>query len=183
MKMPTLAQQARWIPWARRWLAMSAMVAGLGMLGAQVLPRFARLTELRVKHGEAMRELARAEAEISSLRPAMHQAGLPTAGVASAELTSDPDGWVRRITDMSGQDRLRAVTVQAGVPEQNGQVWQLPMVLNFEGDYLDACTFLQDAERLPGVVRISTLHVRCTNLPTGQVEVQVAMNAFLPENP
>ena len=32
------------------------------------------------------------------------------------------------------------------------------MVLNFEGGYPDACTFLQDAERLPGVVRISTLH-------------------------
>jgi Tfp pilus assembly protein PilO len=183
MNMPTLAKQARWLPRARRWLAASAVLAGLGMLGAQILPRFTHLTELRARQATAERQLAQADAEMELLRPAMLQSASSTTGMVKAELSNDPDSWVQRITDMSGSDRLRAVTVQAGVPEQNGQVWQLPLVLNFDGDYLDACSFLQDAERLPGVVRISKLHVRCTNLPTGQVEVQVAMSAYMPENP
>ena len=73
MKMPTRSHQARWMPRARRWLAASAMAAGLGMLGAQVLPRFARLTELRGKQADAARELAHAEAERELLEPGMQQ--------------------------------------------------------------------------------------------------------------
>jgi hypothetical protein len=183
MNMPTLAKQARWLPRARRWLVASALLAGLGMLGAQVLPRFARLTEWRARRATAERQLTQAEAEMDLLRPASWHGTFPITGPIKADLTNDPDSWVQRITDMSGSDRLRGVTVQAGVPEKTGEVWRLPLVLNFDGDYLDACSFLQEAERLPGVVRISKLHVRCTDLPTGQVEVQVAMNAYLPENP
>jgi type II secretory pathway pseudopilin PulG len=183
MNMPTLAQQARWLPRIRRWLVTSSVVAGLGLLGAQVLPRFARLTEARADQSAVAQQLAMADAALTLLRPAAQQGTLPTTNVAQTNLTSDPNTWVQRITDMSGGNRLRAVTVQAGVPEQSGDLWRLPLILNFEGDYLDACTFLQDAERLPGVVRISKLHLHCTNLPTGQVEVQVAMDAYLPENP
>jgi Tfp pilus assembly protein PilO len=179
--MPSLAQQARWSPRARRWLTASAVLAGLGILAADVLPRWAELADLRGRQQSAARALADAQMELSSLRPAQQSA---TAGApATASLSADPDGWIRRITDMSGADRLHGITVQAGVPQQSGPVWRLPLVLNFDGDYLDACTFLRDAERLPAVVRISTLHLHCTNLPTGQVEVQVAMTAYLPENP
>ncbi|HEX4125712.1 MAG TPA: hypothetical protein VHY37_13380 [Tepidisphaeraceae bacterium] len=196
--MPTLAQQARWIPRARRWLAATAVLAGLGILAGQVLPRFARLTQLCGANQQAMRQLADAQAEVASLRTVLQPISVagatpPRSGrihsVGDAILplrggvALDPESWVRLMTDMSQNCGLQGVTVQTGVPQQNGAIRRLPLVLNFDGDYLDACSFLEDAERLPAVVRISTLHVRCTNLPTGQVEVQVAMNAYMPENP
>jgi hypothetical protein len=180
MRMPTLAQQARWIPRARRWLAGSAVLAGLGIFAGQVLPCYARLADLHARNRAAMAALAEAQGELASLQLEGAEGRiLPLRG----GVAHDPDGWIRRMTEMSGADRLRGVTVQAGVPQQSGGIWRLPLILNFDGDYLDACTFLQDAERLGAVVRISTLHVHCTNLPTGQVEVQVAMNAYLPETP
>ena len=194
MRLPTLRRQARWMPWAQFALAAAALLAGSAILIFHVLPLASRLQSVRAADDAMQRQEESAQADAAALRPEARQIGplrmqlaadrgTTSAGLAHGsglDATTGSDYWIRRMTDMSRRDRLTAVTVQAGETKCDGHVWRLPLILNFEGDYLDVLSFLRDAERLPPTVRVSTLHVHCTNLATGQVQVQVAMNAYWP---
>lgn len=144
-------------------------------------PALRRLAELNRQVQDRRTGLATAEPQLLEAASLTRQVQQLRARLETPEyrlLSADTESRAAELARLSRQARLQRVTVQPGIPTHREQVWQLPVLLNFEGDFLNVFAFLRDAEHMPGVTRITFLHIHATNPYTGQVEVQSSVDAY-----
>jgi len=89
--------------------------------------------------------------------------------------------FMRDITQLSQQSTLRKLTVQPGVPKRHQLFNELPISLNFEGDFLSVFAFLKETEGMQRLTRVNTINVKCRDTKLGTVEVQLSMNIYFSE--
>ncbi|HLL88418.1 MAG TPA: type 4a pilus biogenesis protein PilO, partial [Tepidisphaeraceae bacterium] len=89
--------------------------------------------------------------------------------------------FIGDITQASQAATLRRLTVQPGVAKRGELFSELPISLNFEGDFLSVFSFLQQTEGMQRLTRIRSLAVRSKDTKLGTVDVQVSMNIYFSE--
>jgi Tfp pilus assembly protein PilO len=89
--------------------------------------------------------------------------------------------FIGDITQASQQAALRRLTVQPGVARRGDLFSELPISLNFEGDFLSVFSFLQQTEAMQRLTRVRSLTLKTKDTKLGTVDVQVSMNIYFTE--
>jgi Tfp pilus assembly protein PilO len=72
----------------------------------------------------------------------------------------------------------RPDTDQVGAPRRNDLVSEMPISLNFNGDFQSVIAFLRASEELQRLTRVRSLTIKNREPLKGNVEVDVAMNVY-----
>ncbi len=89
--------------------------------------------------------------------------------------------FMRDITNISRQTSVRKLSVEPGAPRRTELFSELPIVMKFEGDFLNVFSFLRQTEEMARLTRMRSLSLKCRDATKGQVEVQLAMNIYFSE--
>jgi len=183
--MRTLQSQVRWTTKAQ-WV-MTAVMAGVGagfyLLGYRPATQKldVRQAEYRTKHEQLQSAEARArmlpavDSEVEQLKQRLERFDkkLPR--------QQDLPQVIKDITQVSQQEALKKLTVQPAPPRRSELFSELPITLNFEGDFVNTFAFLRKMEQMQRLTRVRSLTVRHKDMALGQVEVQVGMNIYFSE--
>jgi len=90
----------------------------------------------------------------------------------------DMDQFMRDITHVSEQASLKKVTVQPGSPKRSDLFSEMPIVLNFTGDFTSVVNFLQQTEEMQRLTRVRSLAIKTKDALAGSVEVDVSMSIY-----
>jgi Tfp pilus assembly protein PilO len=90
----------------------------------------------------------------------------------------DTDQFGREITQVSEACALKKVNMQVGVPRRTELFSEMPIGLNFNGDFTSVMAFLRQTEELQRLTRVRSLNIKTKDPAKGQVEVDVAMNIY-----
>src|SRR4051812_7060459 len=93
--------------------------------------------------------------------------------------------FINDITELSHQSGLQSRwAVDPGMPQRSDRerFAEWPISLKFEGDYLNACTFLRRAEAMQRLTRVKGLKIHSIDTAkSGAVQVELSMNIFYAE--
>jgi Tfp pilus assembly protein PilO len=87
--------------------------------------------------------------------------------------------FIKDITQLSQQSNLKKFKYEPGVPARVEQVRELPIKLQFEGDFTNVYAFLRNVEEMPRMTRVRGMQIKARDRETsGHVQVQLAMNIY-----
>jgi Tfp pilus assembly protein PilO len=89
--------------------------------------------------------------------------------------------FVREVTQVSQQLTLRDWKYQVLPPRRGDAYFELPITMNFQGEFLNVAAFLGEVERLQRLTRVRRLAIKSKNTPTGMVEVEISLNIYYSE--
>src|SRR5205814_9891581 len=72
----------------------------------------------------------------------------------------DMDQFMREITRVSELASLKKVTVQPGSPKRSELFSEMPIALNFTGDFTSVVNFLQQTEEMQRLTRVRSLAIK-----------------------
>jgi Tfp pilus assembly protein PilO len=183
--MTSLQNQLSWCVKAQWTLAIAMIAMLLGFYFAWYRPEHTLLRERR-----AAIESKRVELEANGTRASnLHMVKLEVDNLRARlerfnkKLPKQQDlgQFIRDITTVSQQSSLRKLTVQPGAPKRTALYTEMPISLNFEGDFNSVFNFLRQTEDMQRLTRVNNLSVKTTDAKLGQVEVQVSMNIYFSE--
>lgn len=90
----------------------------------------------------------------------------------------DMDLFMREITHVSEQASLKKVTVQPGTPKRSDLFSEMPIALNFTGDFNSVVAFLKQTEEMQRLTRVRSLNIKTKDAQQGNVEVDVSMSIY-----
>jgi len=90
----------------------------------------------------------------------------------------DMDQFIREITRVSEQASLKEVNVQPGSPKRSDLFSEMPISLNFTGDFPSVVNFLQQTEEMQRLTRVRSLAIKTKDAQAGTVEVDVSMSIY-----
>jgi Tfp pilus assembly protein PilO len=90
----------------------------------------------------------------------------------------DTDQFGREITQVSERYSLKKVNMQVGAPRRSDVVSEMPIALNFTGDFESVVAFLRETEELQRLTRVRSLSIKTRDAVKGAVDVDVAMNIY-----
>lgn len=167
-----------------RWQAAFAAVALLLAGGFYLFGFRAAAADLAA----ARAQTAAVRQELAGRRPGPDAGGLPIETLrtrlrASPRLSDprEPELFIRDLTQLGEQSGLRRLTVRADAPRKTDLLCELRVVLTGRGNFLDACSFLRQAEQLPWLTRVKNLHLRSSERADGEVDVRVDLKAYSSE--
>src|SRR5436190_2795338 len=144
----TLQTQHRWYRRAP-WLA--AVAAAALTLASHVLlarPAEQRLSDVQRRLAESREAARSARAALSELPRVERDVEEARRRLDSARLLpqhQDLGQYIRDVTAFGEEASLSKLTVQPGVPRSRDLVSEIPVSLNFEGDFLGVYSFLRRA--------------------------------------
>jgi type IV pilus assembly protein PilO len=183
--MHALQQQNRTVSMMQKGLALVAILM-IGWFSLMVYrPQIRRLAELQTawetehlslksNQTEAQRLPAVAR-EVESLRQKLDRFDkrLPK----QEELGS----FMKDVTNYQQQVNLKKMTWGRGEPRHTELFAELPLTLNFEGDYLSVMNFLRQTEDMPRLTRVRSMMLKSKDDRPGYVDVQLSMNIYYAE--
>jgi Tfp pilus assembly protein PilO len=86
--------------------------------------------------------------------------------------------FIRELTAFGEETSLSKFTVQPGVLRKQDVLSEMPVAVNFEGDYVSACSFLRRVEEMTRLTSTNGLTVHVVDSTVGRVEVQLSMNLY-----
>lgn len=86
--------------------------------------------------------------------------------------------FVRDLTRLSNQASLRKFSYKYGTAKRIGDFAQFPVMLDFEGDAMDAYVFLKQVEDLPRLTRLRSLSLKTRPEKAGQIQAQLDLNTY-----
>ena len=87
--------------------------------------------------------------------------------------------FIKDITQLSQQSNLKKFKYEPGVPTRGEQVRELPIKLQFEGDFTNVYAFLRNVEEMPRMTRVRGMQIKAKDRDKGgQVHVQLSMNIY-----
>jgi len=90
----------------------------------------------------------------------------------------DMDQFMREITRVSEQASLKKVSVQPGSPKRSDLFSEMPIALNFTGDFPSVVNFLSQTEEMQRLTRVRSLAIKSRDAQNGTVEVDVSMSIY-----
>jgi Tfp pilus assembly protein PilO len=177
----TLQTQHRWYrraPWLLA-LAAVALAAASHLLLARPAER--RLSDLhrRLESSRGALESARAAlAELPRVERDVEEARRRLDSARALPQHQDLGQFIRDVTAFGEEASLSKLTVQPGVPRARDLVSEIPVSLNFEGDFLGVYSFLRRAEAMPRVTAMRALSIKTVDPMAGRVEVQLSVALF-----
>jgi Tfp pilus assembly protein PilO len=89
--------------------------------------------------------------------------------------------FIREITQVSQQLALRDWKYQPGLPRRGDAYFELPIQMNFQGEFTNVFSFLTEVERLQRLTRVRKLAIRHKDTRTGIVEVEIVLHIYFSE--
>ncbi|HEV8378541.1 MAG TPA: type 4a pilus biogenesis protein PilO [Tepidisphaeraceae bacterium] len=183
--MRTLSTQITWCRRLQWGLSLGLAVAALLFAFAGYLPAKHRLDALQGQIQSKTRDL---EANQNKAR------NLPLLAMEVQELESrvrdydrqfprqaDLGDFIKEITRVSQQLTLRDWKYQPGAPRRGDAYFELPIQMNFQGEFLNVFSFLTEVEHLQRLTRIRKLAIKNKDAKTGMVEVEIGLNIYFSE--
>ncbi len=179
--MGTLQNQIRWCARAQ-WtmtVATLALAAAFYLLGYRPLTH--RLHALHAQIDECERDLMESRLQTKILPDVAGEVEKLRARLERSHKSIPPQQelpqFIRDVTQLSQQAALRPFSYKPGVPARGELVNELPITLNFAGDFVNVYTFLRNTEEMPRLARVRGISIRAKD-KTGQVNVQLSMNIY-----
>jgi len=90
----------------------------------------------------------------------------------------DMDLFMREITRVSDEAALKKVTVQPGSPKRSELFSEMPIAINFTGDFPSVVNFLKQTEEMQRLTRVRSLNIKTRDAQQGTVDVDVSMSIY-----
>ena len=170
--------------WYRRapWLlAVSAAAVAAGSHLFLARPAAQELSALTGRLAASRAALATARtslADLSQVEREVEEARRRLESSRALPQHQDLGQFIRDVTAFGEEASLSKLTVQPGVPRARDQVSEIPVSLNFEGDFLGVYSFLRRAEAMPRVTVMRALSIKSVDPMAGRVEVQLSVALF-----
>jgi len=183
--MRSLSAQITWCKRLQWGLTVGVAVAALLFLFAGYLPAKHRLDAL---HGQIQSKTREVE---ENQNKAQH---LPLLALEVQELESrvlnydrqfprqaDLGDFIKDMTRVSQQLALRDWKYQPAAPKRGDSYFELPIQMNFQGEFLNVYSFLSEVEHLQRLTRIRKVAIKAKDSKTGLVEVEIGLNIYFSE--
>ena len=176
-----LQNHVRWFVRAQ-WalgILMAAMLGSFFLFG--YAPQIARLHQLQTQIAQSQFELRQNQMKTRELPAvAIDVKNLRQQLDASKQLPplQELPQFLKDVAALGQQCSLHPFSFKQGIPSRGDLFCQLPIVLTFDGDYLDAFNFLRHTEQMQRLTRIRDMSIKTKDSQTGQVDVQVSMNIY-----
>ena len=89
--------------------------------------------------------------------------------------------FIRDITLVSQHQALQEWKYQPGAPRRQDNYYELPVQMNFHGDFRNVAGFLREVEDMRRLTRVKRLVLKSRDYRTGSVEAEVAMSIYFSE--
>lgn len=120
------------------------------------------------------RDLAILAAEVQRLNEQLQR---------SKQLPAEQDlpRLVRDLNQLGQQNGLQALRYEPK-PSHTGELFdELPVSINFQGEFMSVFRFLQQTEQLPRLTRVRKLSLRSLDGKKGRVDAQLTLNVYSKE--
>jgi Tfp pilus assembly protein PilO len=88
---------------------------------------------------------------------------------------------IKDITQISQQLALQEWKYQPGAPKKGQAFFELPIQMNFSGDFLNVASFLRQVEDMQRLTRVRKLQLKTRDGKAGTVDVDLTMNVYFSE--
>jgi Tfp pilus assembly protein PilO len=177
----TLQTQHRWYRRAPWLVAVTAAAVALASHLLLARPAERRLSDVhrRLETSRSALQSARvALAELPRVERDVEEARRRQESARALPQHQDLGQFIRDVTAFGEEASLSKLTVQPGVPRARDLVSEIPVSLNFEGDFLGVYSFLRRAEAMPRLTAMRALSIRSVDPMAGRVEVQLSVALF-----
>jgi type IV pilus assembly protein PilO len=89
--------------------------------------------------------------------------------------------FIRDMTRISQQLSLKNWNYKPAAPRRSEGYYELPIVMSFQGDFVNVMSFLRQVEEMPRLTRVKRLALRGRDPRAGTVEVEMSMNIYFSE--
>ena len=89
--------------------------------------------------------------------------------------------FIRDMTQISQQLSLKNWNYKPAAPKRTEGFYELPIMMSFQGDFMNVSSFLRQVEKLQRLTRVKRLLLKNRDPRTGVVEVEMAMNIYFSE--
>jgi Tfp pilus assembly protein PilO len=94
---------------------------------------------------------------------------------------ADLGDFIKEITRVSEQLTLRDWKLAPLPPRRGDAYFELPIQMNFQGEFLNVFSFLTEVEHLQRLTRVRKLSIKNKDAKTGMVEVEIGLNIYFSE--
>lgn len=167
----------------RRWeraLLVGALIAVLVVYFFIARPARKSLAALQSQAAAVRRELAQKPARSIDPRSAETIAVLQNRLRRSPRLNDsrESEGFLRDLVQACEQACLRRVTARSGTARSVDALFEMPVVMRFQGDFLDVSSFLRQIDAFPYLTRVRNVQLRATGEKAGEVEARLSLKAY-----
>lgn len=89
--------------------------------------------------------------------------------------------FIRDLTEISQRLSLGEWKLAPKTPKRGESYFELPIMMQFEGDFTNAKTFLRQVENMQRLTRVQKLQLKAKDLKSGVVQVEVETNIYFSE--
>jgi Tfp pilus assembly protein PilO len=183
--MQSLKKQIIWTSRAQ-YALWASVFAGLVMFyGTHYQPLAASLGALNLNLDLARRDLAESRSQARQLpRVAADLAGLQKQIAQIKKLPTSPElgNFMEQMQQISRDCDLQNLNISfLGTTHRTEQFTQVPVDLQFDGDFLKIFSALQKTEQLPRLTRITGITIHHLDSTTGLVRVEMSLNLYYAE--
>lgn len=89
--------------------------------------------------------------------------------------------FIRDITQISQQLSLAEWKYEPLPPKRGDNYFEVPVIMHFQGDFMNVATFLRQIEDMQRLTRIKKLEIRGRDRDRGSVQVEMAMSIYYSE--
>jgi Tfp pilus assembly protein PilO len=183
--MRTLKNQIMWsgrLQWGMSiGLAVAVTVFFFGGYG----PAKKRLDSLRVQLESKQRDLEQNQNRARNLPLLQFEVGVLERQVRDYDRQfprqADPGGFIREITLVVQQLTLKDWKYTPQSPRKGDAYFELPILMSFQGDFMNAAAFLREIEHLQRLTRVRRLAIKYKDAKSGLVEVEIGLNIYFSE--
>ena len=94
---------------------------------------------------------------------------------------ADFGDFIKEITQVSQQFTLRDWKYTPNAPRKGDSYFELPIQMNFQGEFMNVASFLREVEHLQRLTRIRRLAIKCKESKTGSVDVEIWVHIYFSE--
>jgi len=183
--MQSLNNQIKWVRRLGMGLSIGLGVAVLLFVFAGFLPARRRLEALE---GQIQSKTREVEENQNKAR------NLPLLALEVQELETrvrdydrqfpkqaDLGDFIKDIKRVSQQLALRDFKYSPLSPRRGDSYFELPIQMNFQGDFLNVYSFLSEVEHLQRLTRVRKLAIKSKDIKSGLVEVEIGLNIYFSE--
>lgn len=181
--MPTLQSQIRWCARAQWALAgvMLLLVGAFYVLGYRPMTARAQSLDMQIARSQEDLAIAKAQTKVLpevALKVERLRATLERSKKSIPQQPELPQ-FIRDVTMLSQQSTLRNFSYKPGAASRVELVNELPIQLNFEGDFVNVFSFLRNTEEMPRLSRVRGVTIKQRDRDrNGQVQVTLSMNIY-----
>jgi Tfp pilus assembly protein PilO len=89
--------------------------------------------------------------------------------------------FINDTAQISGQLGIKRLMHVPGMMRRLDLYGEVPIVMSFEGDFINVFNFVRRLEEMQRLARVKSLSIRCKDGKNGNVDVNLAMNIYFSE--